>query len=412
MWVRATSSRAVPSLLSVAKRGFSTTPSPPPVPPLNTPPLPLTSEQRRKYAVQSAIPMVGFGFIDNLIMITVGDYIDSHFNAYVSTLTAAALGQCCSDVCGTSFGGIVDAAAAKLGLPDAEVSPAQATLSDARFIRMGSMVAGVVCGCILGMFPLLIIDTKRNERIQQGKELRTLFKSVAEEGQRALNVERCSLYLDEDGDAVALWALAKQWSPSRDQIEDCIRRSQVRGAEPNGLLSVKILEARFREMRFYRSKLPTLKEMIHPDELPGLLAEMLGAGEKLEKKKIKKNGTKYIVLKSQDPNMVLSIRDVYEDPRFSKSRKYSTTTRTTSEDAWRAHSVLIGPVTRDGQIVGCLEMINKKSLPNLEGGCVPFSKNDERLMKLLCNHCSIFLDQLEHGESISDILTTAMELNQ
>jgi len=119
------------------------------------------------------------------------------------------------------------------------------------------------------------------------------------------------------------------------------------------------------------------------------------------------------LLKAEDPELVLNIRDVYEDPRFRKSRKYTTdSTRSVSEDAWRAHSVLVGPVTREGKIVGCIEMINKKSLPDLEGGCVPFSRNDERLMKLLCNHCSIFLNQLDQGDSIAEVLTTAMELNE
>ena len=74
---------------------------------------------------------------------------------------------------------------------------------------------------------------------------------------------------------------------------------------------------------------------------------------------------------------MLNIRDVYEDKRFSKSRKYSTETpRTQSEDVWRAHSVLIGPVEREGRIVGCIEMINKKSDPELGGRVVPFTKND------------------------------------
>lgn len=223
-------------------------------------------------------------------------------------------------------------------------------------------------------------------------------------------VERCTLYIDEDGDGTALWALAKMWSPSREQVEDCVRRSEVLG-DPQKRLSRQLLEARFVEMGFRRSKLPTDKDLVERDELKGLLKKMLGVNEKLEKKKIKKNGTKSVLLKSQLPDVVLNIVDVYEDARFSKSRKYPVQSRTLSEDVWRAHSVLIGPVMRGSQIVGCIEMINKKSLPNLEGGCVPFSKNDERLMKLLCNHCSIFLNQLDPSETVGDMISTAVELN-
>ncbi len=133
--------------------------------------------------------------------------------------------------------------------------------------------------------------------------------------------------------------------------------------------------------------LTTKQAFIRKEELPGLLKQMLATGEntnntKLEKKRIKKNGTKYIVLKSLDPeNAMLNLADVYADSRFIASRKYDTnaSTRTSSENAWRAHSVLIGPVLRNGKIVGCIEMINKKSHPDLQGGCVPFTKNDVKM---------------------------------
>eukprot|EP00392_Amoebophrya_sp_AT5.2_P004678 g4686.t1 len=273
------------------------------------------------------------------------------------------------------------------------------------------MALGVICGCLLGMFPLLFIDTKRNERRRKAKELRTLFTSVADEGQRSLNVERCSLYIDEDGAAVTMWALAKRWSPSQAQIDDCARRA----LDPEtGKLSTQQLNEAFKSMKFRYAQLPTTEAFIRKEELPGLLKKMLATGEntnntKLEKKRIKKNGTKYIVLKSLDPeNAMLNLADVYADSRFVASRKYDTnaSTRTRSENAWRAHSVLIGPVLRNGKIVGCIEMINKKSHPDLQGGCVPFTKNDERLMRLLCNHCSIFLNQLETTESLSELLLT------
>ncbi|CAD7953290.1 unnamed protein product [Amoebophrya sp. A25] len=370
-----------------------------------------TRKQYEQYALQCAVPMIGFGFMDNMIMITVGDLIDSHFSAIVSTLTAAAFGQCCSDVCGTSFSGFVDAAAAKLGLPDARVTAAQADLTPVRIVRTGSMVIGVICGCLLGMFPLLFIDTKRNERRKKAKELRSLFMSVAEEGQRSLNVERCALYIDEDGDASSMWALARKWSPSQEQLDDCIRRA-AHGQENSDTLSITRLNNVFKAMKFRYTELPTEKEYIKKEELPLLLKQMLQSSakhDKLEKKRIRKNGTKYIVLKSLDPdNAMLNLADVYADQRFRASRKYDTNarTRTTSENAWRAHSVLIGPVLRDGKIVGCIEMINKKSEPDLRGSCVPFTKNDERLMWLLCNHCSIFLNQLENSESLSELLLT------
>jgi hypothetical protein len=78
---------------------------------------------------------------------------------------------------------------------------------------------------------------------------------------------------------------------------------------------------------------------------------------------------------------VLNISDVYDDKRFQNTRKYSTGKRTESENIWRARSILVGPVTRNGRIVGCIEMINRK---NSNGEIVPFDRTDERLVKMLC----------------------------
>ena len=61
------------------------------------------------------IQMIGFGFMDNLVMITAGEAIDSTFGATlgISTLMAAGFGQCISDVAGNVSGGAVDAAGKK-----------------------------------------------------------------------------------------------------------------------------------------------------------------------------------------------------------------------------------------------------------------------------------------------------------
>ena len=129
------------------------------------------------------------------------------------------------------------------------------------------------------------------------------------------------MYIDEDGDAISLWALAKNWTPSQAQLDDCVARARVgsvdrttttpaakspadggegAGGEDAGgqvagrrtLLDVRQLEESFSRMKFRVFKLPTTKQYIEPEELEPLLKKMLGFGSgKLEKKKIKKNGT-------------------------------------------------------------------------------------------------------------------------
>ena len=52
--------------------------------------------------LRSMVPMVGFGFVDNSIMIMAGDVIDESLgqSLVISTMAAAALGNTVSDILG------------------------------------------------------------------------------------------------------------------------------------------------------------------------------------------------------------------------------------------------------------------------------------------------------------------------
>jgi len=91
------------------------------------PPTKPTWRQLGILALRSAIPMVGFGFMDNLVMIEAGEMIDLSLGVTfaLSTLTAAGFGQCVSDVAGLTCGGIVDAIVSKLNLPHHCLTPTQ-----------------------------------------------------------------------------------------------------------------------------------------------------------------------------------------------------------------------------------------------------------------------------------------------
>eukprot|EP00427_Karlodinium_veneficum_P032025 CAMPEP_0169197128 /NCGR_PEP_ID=MMETSP1016-20121227/8101_1 /TAXON_ID=342587 /ORGANISM="Karlodinium micrum, Strain CCMP2283" /LENGTH=175 /DNA_ID=CAMNT_0009273751 /DNA_START=189 /DNA_END=714 /DNA_ORIENTATION=+ len=71
--------------------------------------------------------MVGFGFMDNTVMLHAGNAIDMSLGATfgLSTLSAAACGQICSDMAGVCFGGIIERGAEKFGLPSADLSAEQ-----------------------------------------------------------------------------------------------------------------------------------------------------------------------------------------------------------------------------------------------------------------------------------------------
>ena len=77
-----------------------------------------------KVAMVTSIPMIGFGFADNFIMIIAGDAIDASFGVTfgISTLAAAGLGNLVSDIAGISIGDGIEAVCARHGLVLPEVS--------------------------------------------------------------------------------------------------------------------------------------------------------------------------------------------------------------------------------------------------------------------------------------------------
>jgi hypothetical protein len=106
------------------------------------------------------VPMVGFGFMDNTVMIHAGNQIDLTLGVSLglSTLAAAACGQICSDVAGVSFGGAIETAAAKLGLPSPGFTELQRLDPMVKRLDLLGKVIGVICGCSLGLLNLLLID--------------------------------------------------------------------------------------------------------------------------------------------------------------------------------------------------------------------------------------------------------------
>jgi hypothetical protein len=68
---------------------------------------PLSSKQMWALFLTGAIPFIGFGFLDNAIMLTAGDAIEDNLGLALglSTLAAAGLGNLISDVAGLGLSG-------------------------------------------------------------------------------------------------------------------------------------------------------------------------------------------------------------------------------------------------------------------------------------------------------------------
>ncbi|XP_033645436.1 transmembrane protein 65-like isoform X1 [Asterias rubens] len=124
--------------------------------------VPPTKAQLRLVALSNGIPFIGFGFLDNAIMIVAGDYIDLTIGVTlgISTMAAAALGNLISDLAGVGLAGYVESIAHRIGVQPKELTPEQAVMRKTRWSAGLGRAVGLAVGCLLGMFPLLFLETR------------------------------------------------------------------------------------------------------------------------------------------------------------------------------------------------------------------------------------------------------------
>lgn len=108
------------------------------------------------YSVHQALPFVGFGFLDNLIMILAGEYIDHTLGVTlsISTMAAAGLGNAISDAFGVGSAWYVEHWIVRFGFHHPHLSLEERALTR---VRMGANIGkalGVTVGCLIGMLPL------------------------------------------------------------------------------------------------------------------------------------------------------------------------------------------------------------------------------------------------------------------
>ncbi|CAG0898229.1 unnamed protein product [Cyprideis torosa] len=123
-------------------------------------------------AAAHSLPFIGFGILDNAIMITAGDIIDTKIGVLlgISTFTAAGLGNIVSGVAGIGSAHYVEAFAMKLGVHPPRLTRLQMDMSSVRVsVNIGRAI-GVMIGCIIGMFPLLFINEKSRESKSNEKQ--------------------------------------------------------------------------------------------------------------------------------------------------------------------------------------------------------------------------------------------------
>lgn len=115
--------------------------------------------------VTTMVPFIGFGMVDNGLMVIYGDVIDGTLGMYLgfSMLASAALGNAISNIFGMLLHGTITKWADKVGLPDARLTLAQRKLPRVHFYTTLGSTIGVFTGCLLGMCPLLFMDQNKKE---------------------------------------------------------------------------------------------------------------------------------------------------------------------------------------------------------------------------------------------------------
>ena len=159
-----------------------------------------TAQQLHRVALVAAIPFVGFGILDNMLMILCGDWIDTTLcvSFGFSTMLAAALGNTVSDAAGVFSGGIVEDWANSYGFEAPKLTRSQEALPVTKnWERLGQLF-GVVVGCIIGMCPLLFIDSHKAEKLKQSKRTDEMYQSVVEGVSDMLEAEAAMLMLVDD----------------------------------------------------------------------------------------------------------------------------------------------------------------------------------------------------------------------
>jgi hypothetical protein len=138
--------------------------------------------QLRALFIGTAIPMVGFGIVDNAVMLSCGEFLEVKLGAAfaITTLAAAGFGNLISDVVGLGAGGAIEGAAARLGFQAPAMSSAQLASRAATLTRHSASVIGISIGCVIGMFPLLFYDA-------DDARLRTIFSRYDADGNDELD---------------------------------------------------------------------------------------------------------------------------------------------------------------------------------------------------------------------------------
>jgi hypothetical protein len=118
----------------------------------------VTTDLLLRVAAVQSVPLIGFGFLDNCIMIVAGDAIDNGVGRalHISTMAAAGLGNLISDVAGLGLEDYVRLISDTI-MVTPQLSREQKASPQVMTAQALGGITGISLGCLLGMAPLLLM---------------------------------------------------------------------------------------------------------------------------------------------------------------------------------------------------------------------------------------------------------------
>jgi len=320
-----------------------------------------TYAELRALAIATSVPFVGFGFMDNAILIVAGDAIDTSLGVMIgmSTMCAAAIGNIISDIAGIMMGAAIEDFCAKyMNLPVPNLTNAQRQLRSVRFANQWGTGLGMVVGCIIGMFPLLFIDSHKIQARKREAHLDSIFQDVITEASSLIGAQRTCLFLLVNKD-----------------------ESNGNNNHPAPTPDGKYLYAKYDALSTSSSATPQISDRYIP----------LGRG---------------IVSRAALTNETWNIYDVNTEPEFISERGGHDSNDELMDPSLKISNMVCVPVLdAHGRAIAVIQAINKVSKGSLSDKendkSIPllsphrgFTNNDVQVLKALASHISVSLQRM------------------
>lgn len=307
-------------------------------------------------ALNVGLPFIGFGIMDNALLIVAGDAIDASVGVAlnISTMCAAALGNIVSDLAGVMFGTVIEDFCAKIGLPTPKITEAQRTLRSVRYAGQLGCAIGLTIGCFIGMFPLLFINSKDSQRKKKAAHMDRIFRDAVTEAKRLIQAETITLFLLRDTRC-----------PNN---EDEGWATLVESGLP--FEGGKYLWAKYADGKITSPSEALVHREIRVPVGRGMVSRVIQTGE------------------------AINIVDPLKNSNFDK--EFSVRGEETK------HLMIVPIKNPRGEIIGLLQAVNKidddDKPENINKG---FTLNDLRIVCSLASHMSVYLLNVEDEEKIS-----------